>query len=323
MNIQKPPNTAFSTKQSLSTGSRRGKITLVKKIDQDSLRIGTSGWSYKEWEGVFYPSSKTPKLTFFSNVFNTAEVDSTFYALPSKGMVLGWARNTPKHFEFSLKLPKTITHEKELDLRKGTEIDLLDFLDLLEPLREAKKLGPLLIQLPPRFGASKKSILEEFLEALPKKDYYKFAIEFRNKSWLKEKDRIDQLLRRFNVARTIVDEPLLPIDLTPTADYAFIRWHGKGERPWYNYRYSEKELEPWVEKVETELKQTKKVYGYFNNHFHGFAIENSLQFLDKIEAASEKQKEMLSSVSDFINGVSNKPLIKGQKTLGEFKSEQQ
>src|SRR5579871_60106 len=145
------------------------------EIMTDEIRIGTSGWSYKEWEGVFYPNSKTPKLTFYSQIFNTAEIDSTFYASPSKGMVLGWLRNTPKDFEFSVKLPQTITHKKHLDLRSGAEVDLIEFLDLMEPLREGGKLGPLLIQLPPSFGRTKMSKLEEFLEALPaKRDYYKF-----------------------------------------------------------------------------------------------------------------------------------------------------
>ena len=119
-----------------------------------SLKVGTTGWSYKEWEKVFYPDSKTPKLKYYSGIFDTAEIDSTFYANPSKGLVFGWLRNTPKDFEFSVKLPQAITHKKQLDIKHGVEIDLSEFLNLMKPLHDANKLGPLLIQLPPSFDSS-------------------------------------------------------------------------------------------------------------------------------------------------------------------------
>lgn len=301
-------------------------------MDKSSVRIGTSGWSYKEWEGVLYPDSKTPKLTFYSTIFKTAEIDSTFYANPSKGLVLGWLRNTPKDFQFSVKLPQTITHKKQLDLRVGAEVDLVEFLDLIHPLQEGGKLGPLLIQLPPSFGRSKIDKLEEFLDAIPKrKDYYKFAIEFRNMSWLKETDRVNELLKKHNVAKTIVDEPLLPVDLTSTADFAFIRWHGRGQRPWYDYRYKEEELDPWVDRVKKQMKKTSKIYGYFNNHFHGYAVENGLEFLRKLDVATQEQIKTLAAVRESIQlGRSSKPespkinpqkrraIISGQRTLSEF-----
>jgi uncharacterized protein YecE (DUF72 family) len=305
-------------------------------LDQNSVRIGTSGWSYKEWEGILYPDSKTPKLTYYSSLFKTVEIDSTFYANPNKSLVLGWVRNTPDDFEFSVKLPQTITHKKQLDLREGAEIDLVEFLDLVDPLRESGKLGPLLIQLPPSFGVSKVDKLAEFLDAIPKKkDYYKFAIEFRNKSWLKERDNVNELLRKCNVAKTIVDEPLLPVDLTATADFTFIRWHGRGLRPWYNYRYSGDELEPWVERVRKQTKKTTKIYGYFNNHFHGYAVENSLEFLKKLDLATKDQEKTLRKVTQSIEGQGNpkeieetqnplnkgnivKKQLQGQKTLTEF-----
>ncbi len=283
------------------------------------IRIGTSGWSYKEWEGVFYPDSKTPKLSFYSKIFNTAEIDSTFYANPSKGFVIGWAKNTPSGFEFAVKLPKLITHDKKLELKNGIEIDLNAFLDLISPLNQAKKLGPLLIQLPPSFSASKKKVLEEFFQVLPA-EKYKFAVEFRNKTWLKEKSA-HSLLEKYNVANTIVDEPLLPIDLTITSDITFIRWHGHGERPWYDYRYGEKEIEPWVERVRDGLKSVRKVYGYFNNHFHGYAVENGLEFMDMLGIANTDQKSKLLDVRARIEGGPEAPKVTvepSQKTLGDF-----
>ena len=117
------------------------------------------------------------------------------------------------------------------------------------------------------------------------------------------------------MANTVVDEPLLPVDLTPTADFAFIRWHGRGEAPWYNYRYKKEEIEPWVDRVKADLKGIKKIYGYFNNHFHGYAIENSLEFLEMMGLASKEQKELLAKVTARIEG---KPEDAEQKTLGEY-----
>ena len=99
------------------------------------------------------------------------------------------------------------------------------------------------------------------------------------------------LLKQYGVAYTIVDEPLLPPEVHLTADFAYFRWHGKGEDIWFDYRYSEEELEPWVPKVQEVANNVKKVYGYFNNHYHGYAPENCLQLLEKLGLASENQKK--------------------------------
>jgi uncharacterized protein YecE (DUF72 family) len=272
-------------------------LSLIKKREQansEKILLGTSGWSYKEWEKIFYPDSKTPKLSYYSGVFSTAEIDSTFYAYPNKGLVFGWARNSPPDFQFSAKIPKLITHDKRLDLAEGVEVDLQKFLEILAPLKDSKKLGPLLIQLPPSFARKDVGLLENFLEILP--DDYMFAVEFRNLSWLKDTESLYTLLRKHNVANTIVDEPLLPTDLTVTANFAFIRWHGKGKRVWYNYEYSKDELDPWVDRVEKVSGQVKKVYGYFNNHFHGSAVLNSLEMLVKLGRANSKQEEVLGEI---------------------------
>lgn len=264
----------------------------TKKSD---VLLGTSGWSYKEWEKIFYPDSKTPKLTYYSKIFATAEIDSTFYAYPNKGLVSGWARNTPPGFQFAAKIPKLITHDKKLDLEQGIEIDLVKFIDLLAPLKETSKLGPLLIQLPPSFSRKEIDKLENFFDVLPKG--YMYSVEFRNASWLDDRNSVYSLLRKYNVSNTIVDEPLLPVDLTTTTtDHAFIRWHGKGTRVWYNYEYSEEELEPWVDRVKKVSGEVKRVYGYFNNHFHGSAVINSLEMLQKLGLETGKQRETLDQI---------------------------
>jgi uncharacterized protein YecE (DUF72 family) len=265
-----------------------------QKLSKNVL-LGTSGWSYKEWEKVFYPDSKTPKLSFYAKTFPTAEIDSTFYAYPNKGLVMGWVRNTPPGFQFAAKIPKLITHDKKLDSEQGVEVDLVKFTDLMAPLKDSNKLGPLLIQLPPSFPQNEIDKLETFFEILPKD--YEYSAEFRNNSWLEDSDRLYSLLKKHNISNTIVDEPLLPVDLTITSkDHAFIRWHGRGKRVWYNYEYSEEELAPWVDRVMKVSKEVKRVYGYFNNHFHGSAVLNSLEMLMKLGIATGEQKETLDQM---------------------------
>ncbi len=270
------------------------------------LLIGTSGWSYNEWAGVFYPNSSANKLSYYSKVFETVEVDSTFYAYPSKGLVLGWARYTPESFVFSVKLPRLLTHEKKLDLSKGVEADLIRFLSLLKPLIASGKLGPVLIQLPPSYSyQSDFDKLKGFLARAP--EDVAFAVEFRHPSWLRED--VWSFLKGRNAANVIVDEPLLPPETTVTADFAFIRWHGRGTRPWYNYRYSDKELDGWVPKVRDVASRVKKTFGYFNNHFKGFAVENSLRMMEKLEVSSPKRQQARETASKYLQT--------GRRSVGE------
>jgi len=274
--------------------------------DMGDLLIGTSGWSYKEWEGVFYPNSTTNKLSYYSKVFSTVEIDSTFYAYPSKGLVMGWARYSPDNFVFSAKLPQLLTHEKKLEMGKGVETDLVKFLSLMKPLIASGKLGPILIQLPPSFTyEADLAKLSSFLNAVP--EDLKFAVEFRHPSWLREEAW--SLLRERNVANVIVDEPLLPPDPVVTADFSFIRWHGHGTRPWYNYRYNDKQLKQWVPKVQGVVAKVKKTYGYFNNHFRGFAVENSLKMMGMLGVSTPQQDEAGLKATKFIDT--------GKSDLGE------
>ena len=123
-------------------------------------------------------------------------------------------------------------------------------------------------------------------------------IEFRNLSWLRP-DTWD-LLRKYNVANTIVDEPLLPPDPIVTADFSFIRWHGQS-RLWYNYRYSDRELKAWVPKVDEVASKVKKVYGYHNNHPFGHAVESALKETELLGIASDEQKSLRARVTRAID----------------------
>jgi uncharacterized protein YecE (DUF72 family) len=268
-----------------------------EEIPDDKILLGTSGWSYEEWIGPFYVK-REKKLKEYSRLFRTAEINSTFYRYPTPGMIYGLIKASPSEFVFSAKLPKLITHTKKLDPDAGVEEDIKTFLKLMSPLSRAGKLGAILIQLPPRFAHSKIETLSRFLTVLP--EDFNFAVEFRNKSWLKEDAW--SLLREHNVAYTIVDEPLLPPSTVFTADFSYIRWHGRGQRPWFNYRYSEEELREWVPKVKESAEKTERVYGYFNNHFHGYAPENCIQLLEMMGKATRLQRKVKTRIQDYIAG---------------------
>ncbi len=257
-----------------------------------SLRVGTSGWYYDEWVGPFYERKKG-MLTAYAKVFDTTEVNSTFYRYPSPRMVEGWDRNAPAGFIYALKLPRVITHDKWLDLDKGVEIDTANFLNLLLPLYISKKLGPILIQLRPKFNYDDHvEALENYLEVLP--DEYEWAVEFRHLSWMREETY--DILEKHNAAYTIVDEPLLPPETRVTADFAYIRWHGHGANPWYNYDYSPSELETWVPKVQETTGKVRKTYGFFNNHFSANAVKNAVEILEMLDRATPEQKGALDKI---------------------------
>ncbi|HVP41211.1 MAG TPA: DUF72 domain-containing protein [Candidatus Krumholzibacteriaceae bacterium] len=258
------------------------------------ILLGCSGWHYKDWVGPLYTTETESKLATYSKVFKTAEIDSTFYAYPSKGVVMGWTKYTKPDFVFTAKLPKQITHKDKLDPKLGAEKDLERFCELMQPLLLEGKLGCLLAQLPPGLKCDLK-LLESFFSVLPSQ--FRFAVEFRDMSWLTPETW--RLLERYKVAYTIVDEPKLPPEVEVTSDIAYIRWHGRGERPWYYYLYSKEELEPWVPKVKEAATKAKTTYGYFNNHYHGYAVKNCIEFAEMLGTITPEQKETKKTVENY------------------------
>ena len=256
-------------------------------MSRENILLGTSGWSYNEWEGPFYQIGEKRKLRAYSSVFKVVEIDSTFYRYPVKGAVMGWLKYSPSDFVFTAKLPKIVTHDKLLGLKGDIKVDLNAFFDLMRPLQLGGKLGCLLIQLPPKYSFSLES-LEAFFELLD--PMFKFAVEFRNVSWMR--DETWDLLKKHDVAYTIVDEPLMPAEVHWTSDIAYFRWHGKGERIWFDYHYLNEELDKWVPKVEEASRRVKKVFGFFNNHYHGYAPENCLYLLERLGLLSVAQKKI-------------------------------
>jgi uncharacterized protein YecE (DUF72 family) len=170
-------------------------------------------------------------------------MDSTFYEkfykYMTKGTFYGMAKATPEWFQFSLKVPETVTHDKRLNVEKGAITSLEEFLDKISPIKTANKLGAVLIQLPPSFTVKEFSNTEEFLNRLPTD--YEYALEFRHPSW--ETEGPWEMLKHYNIAAVMTDSP--PQDklrflsnVTIMANHAFIRWHGRNSRHRYNYLYS-------------------------------------------------------------------------------------
>lgn len=228
--------------------------------------IGTSGWHYDDWRGIFYPDNlpKNKWLEFYAQYFPTVEINNTFYRLPSEKAARAWYNDSPREFFFAVKVSRYLTHIKRLkDAAKSIEI----FMSRTAPLKEKLKL--LLYQLPENFHRNDER-LEEFLKVLPQG--YKHVVEFRHKSWYSEE--VYSILRRYNIAFCIFDMPGLTSPVMATADFAYIRFHGKDDI--YTSKYGDRDLEEWAEKIKKLPANVKAVYIYFNNDAAGYAIENAM-----------------------------------------------
>ncbi|MFX0027918.1 MAG: DUF72 domain-containing protein [Candidatus Hermodarchaeota archaeon] len=250
------------------------------------ILIGTSGWGYDEWIGPFYPRNlkKEDFLLYYSEIFFTNEINTTFYNTPSRWVVQNWANKTPKNFLFSAKIPQTVTHEKFLDIDLCLR-DLNYFLDSMEPLVETRKLLSFLIQLPPAFKRNEhfgnlKDFINNWPEDLEEREY-NLVVEFRHKSWMD--DEVFKFLKDKSLTYCAVIEPLLPprMDIT-NSELAYIRFHGFGEKIWFDYFFKEEEIKKWALPIQEIIPKAEKIGIYFNNHFSGYAAKNSFMLMKEL-----------------------------------------
>ena len=280
------------------------------------LLLGCSGWNYGDtpdkggWVGIFYPDRNTKRLRYYSQFFDTAEMDSIFYekfySHMTKGTFIGMVKATPENFQFSVKVPEIITHRKRLEVGKGAITDFEIFLDKTSPLKNSDKLGAILLQLPPSFTVNDFKNIERFLDKLP--SGYHYAVEFRHPSWKTEGPW--DMLKHYNIAAVMTDSPakenlefLSEVTVTST-DHSFIRFHGRNTKGhyWYDYLYSKEELRPWVEKIEEVKKQTKVLRAYFNNHYGGAAVINALQFKEMLgNKLSEDERNIIEHAQEYLS----------------------
>ena len=242
------------------------------------IYLGTSGFSYKDWVGEFYPDGLPAKdwLSFYAREFKACEINSTFYALPSPAVMQGLADRTGPGFVFAVKANQEMTHRREGKNVCG------DFCRALEPLVRANKLGCILAQFPYSFDFNNKNWeylanLQRDLTGLP------LVIEFRNARWLKVE--VFQWLRRQEIGFCCVDEPQLPNLLPPvaevTAKIAYVRFNGRNKEKWwqpeqawerYDYSYKPDELKEWLPRITKLNSAAEKTFIFANNHWKGQSI---------------------------------------------------
>jgi uncharacterized protein YecE (DUF72 family) len=231
------------------------------------VRIGCSGWNYRDWRGDFYPERLPARrwLECYAERFDTVEVNATFYRLPTRETVARWAEQTPPGFSMAVKGSRYVTHVKRL---AGMADGVARLYERLEPLIEAGRLGPVLWQLPESFRRDD-ARLEAALGALAGRG--RQAFEFRHPSWFAT-EVLDRL-RAHGVALVIGDHPQRPFQArAATADFVYVRMHygqrGRGGN------YSRRELEAWAEQV-VEWRRRHEVFVYFNNDWRGLAPRNA------------------------------------------------
>ncbi len=239
------------------------------------IRIGCSGWNYPDWRERVYPRGVPPRrwLEHYAGLFDTVEVNSTFYRLASRDAVATWVQQTPPDFVFALKASRYLIHMKRLtDMDRGVH----RFYERIEPLVGTPKLGPIVWQLPGNFQRDDER-LANALDALPPGRH---CFEFRHPSWFAPD--VYALLRERNVALVIGDHPERPFQSHEhTADWTFVRFHygARGRRG----NYSQRELEAWSRRL-ADWRRRVEVFAYFNNDWEAFAVRNGRWLLSRMRS---------------------------------------
>ena len=228
------------------------------------LFLGTSGWVYKHWMGIFYPEELhgEQQLEFYAQHFSTVEVNYSFYRLPEKSVFETWREQSPQDFLFAVKGSRYLTHMKKL---KDPVEPLTRLMERASGLQE--KLGPILFQFPPTWSVNC-SRLEFFLELLQTYPQQRYTFEFRHNSWLNP--QVYKLLERAGAALCLPVSPTVPLNIRLTAPWTYIRMHS-GQS---GIGYSDEELSTWATRIREFLQRGVDVYIYFNNDPEGHAIRD-------------------------------------------------
>jgi uncharacterized protein YecE (DUF72 family) len=244
-------------------------ISMSKKLShtRGQFHVGTCGFQYKHWRDVFYPAGLPTArwLSYYAERFATVELNNTFYRLPSRHVVLGWRERVPRDFIFALKFSRYATHLKRLIQPRPALRRFLGRAQLL-----GGSLGPILVQLPPRWRADPER-LDAFLRAAPRE--YRWAVEFRDPSWLSE--TVFAVLARHQAALCVHDIlPRHPWELT--ASWLYVRFHGSGVGR-YAGSYGRPALLDYARRIRAYLARGVDVYTYFNNDIHGHAVKDAAE----------------------------------------------
>jgi uncharacterized protein YecE (DUF72 family) len=234
------------------------------------LRIGCSGWSYKDWKGPFYPpgTKDADRLAYYATRFDTAEINASFYRLPSESMVEGWARRAPAGFPFAWKVSRFITHNKKLNDCAASVALVFGRMAAL-----GDHYGPALIQLPPQLRRNDQR-LADFLKLLPKSRRH--TVEFRHESWYAPE--VFRILADFDASLCISDHHSAPAPWEVTASWVYVRGHGPGGR--YRGRYPQAELAGWAGRIGGWRAEGRDVYAYFDNDVKSAAPFDSERLIE-------------------------------------------
>jgi uncharacterized protein YecE (DUF72 family) len=284
---------------------------------EKSIYIGTSGWSYPKgegtWNGYFYPAGKINELEYYSQFFNTVEINSSFYRPPDPGYVSNWARRVPPGFFFAVKLWQKFTHPAMYRAATGEEAVIspgdVDIFNIsLEPLVKSRKLGALLAQFPPSFknDAYGKQIIKALSRTFGQ---YPLALELRHRTWSDDPGTA-KLLRELNITWVQIDEPKFGTSIAPevplTADMAYFRFHVRNAKDWwtgdsetrYRYLYSPEEIGALAEKVKKAAAQTKLLFAFFNNHWKAYAPRNANDMKKALQLSFQQLPMNLENMRD-------------------------
>lgn len=246
------------------------------KKQKPKLFIGTSGWYYEHWDNIFYPQKikKEERLNFYTNSFNTVEINNTFYRIPNEETIVKWYNSVPSDFFFAVKANRYITHIKHLNDPWSTT---QKFFSVVNHLKE--KLGPILFQLPPSYKKNA-SALENFIDSLPKEGY-RYTFEFRHPSWYD--DDIYRILTKFSIALCITDLKGKTSPEKITTNFSYVRLHGPKASS-YRGEYGAELLSEWKKRIDKWKNEDKMdVYCYFDNDEKSYATKDAIRLKEMLE----------------------------------------
>jgi uncharacterized protein YecE (DUF72 family) len=244
---------------------------------EPGLYLGTSGWSYADWEGsVYRPGTpRASRLAEYVKHYATVEIDSTFYGTPRAATVSRWREVAPEGFLFAAKFPREITHDNHL---AGSQKAAESFVQTMQGLGD--RLGPLLVQLPPSFDVDGIGLLEDFLDGLPAG--VRYAVEVRHRSWMKSD--LAKILAERNVALTLIDYPGMPAMTEATAGFSYVRL--LGDRREFPEGHTEPrkdrdgDLAWWSSLADGFLNEGREVFVYANNHYQNHSPSTLRQLME-------------------------------------------
>jgi len=260
----------------------------ITRVDGHPVRIGTSGFSFPDWDGAFYPRGLASgrRLGFYARYFPTVEINSTYYGIPEPKTFRLLLAKAPEDFDFVVKAHQSMTHEEETPAESYDQL-----LRAIEPVREAGRLEGILAQFPWRFRRTPEAE-RHLLEMRQRFHGLSLFAEFRHDSWMREE--VFDFLAGHGIGYCCVDEPALEGLVPPvarlTTDVAYVRFHGRNEKNWwgkegdrYDYDYRPEELQEWQKKIRELAERAKKTYVFFNNCHAGQAARNARLMMDMMQ----------------------------------------